>query len=93
MNCSICKNPIEVQANGWEGGHNAFPLSNGKCCTTCNDNEVIPMRFAFITSGRPMPTEALTSVVKDQQKARALADVSLKHITKEVNERKKNDKA
>ena len=45
------------------------------------------MRFAFITSGRPMPTEALTSVVKDQQKARALADVSLKHITKgEVNE-------
>jgi hypothetical protein len=89
MNCSICKNPIEVQANGWEGGHNAFPLTNGKCCTNCNDNEVIPMRMAFIASGRPMPTEALTSIIKEQQKARALADVSLKHITKEVNQRRK----
>ena len=89
MNCSICKNPIEVQANGWEGGHNAFPLSNGKCCTNCNDTEVIPMRMAFIASGRPMPTEALTSIVKRQQKARAIADVSLKNITKEVNQRRK----
>ena len=89
MNCSICKNPIEVQANGYEGGHNAFPLSDGKCCTHCNDTEVIPMRMAFIASGRPMPTEALTSIVKGQQKARAIADVSLKRITKEVNQRRK----
>ena len=89
MNCSICKNPIEVQANGYEGGHNAFPLSDGKCCTHCNDNEVIPMRMAFIASDRSMPTEALTSIVKEQQKARAIADVSLKHITKEVNQRRK----
>ena len=88
MNCSICKNPIEVQANGWEGGHNAFPFTNGKCCTNCNDNEVVPMRMAFIASGRPMPTEALTSIIKEQQKAKALADVSLKHITKEVNKRR-----
>ena len=89
MNCSICKNPIEVQANGYEGGHNAFPLSDGKCCTHCNDTEVIPMRMAFIASGRPMPTEALTSIVKEQQKAIAIADVSLKNITKEVNQRRK----
>ena len=45
--------------------------------------------MAFIASGRPMPTEALTSIVKKQQKARAIADVSLKHITKEVNQRRK----
>mgnify|MGYP003628925700 FL=1 len=79
MNCSICQKPIDIQANGWKKGHNAFPLTEGKCCTTCNDNEVIPMRIAFLQMGRPMPTQALTSVVKEQQKARAISDVSLKH--------------
>ena len=48
MKCSICTSEIDVQANGYEGGHNAFPLSNGRCCTKCNDTEVVPMRMAFV---------------------------------------------
>jgi len=90
MKCSICTSKIDVQANGFEGGHNAFPISNGRCCTRCNDNEVIPMRIAIISSGRAMPTQALKDVLAEQRKARALAKVSLKNITKEVNKRKNN---
>jgi len=90
MKCSICTSEIDIQANGFEGGHNAFPLSNGRCCTRCNDNEVIPMRIAIIASGRAMPTQALKDVLAEQRKARALAKVSLKNITKEVNKRKNN---
>jgi len=90
MKCSICTSKIDVQANGFEGGHNAFPISNGRCCTRCNDNEVIPMRIAIISSGRAMPTQALKDVLVEQRKARALAKVSLKNITKEVNKRKNN---
>ena len=90
MKCSICTSQIDIQANGFEGGHNAFPLSNGRCCTRCNDNEVIPMRIAIIASGRAMPTQALKDVLVEQRKARALAKVSLKNITKEVNKRKNN---
>lgn len=89
MKCSICKKQIEIQANGYEGGHNAFPLTDGRACDICNETEVVPMRAVFLRMGRPMPTESLTSVVKDQQKARAIADVSLKHIAKEVNQNKK----
>ena len=89
MKCSICTSEIDVQANGYEGGHNAFPISNGKCCTKCNDTEVIPMRMAFIHSGRPMPTVAIKDILKEQRKARELARISLKNITREVNERKK----
>ena len=94
MKCSICKKQIEIQANGYEGGHNAFPLTDGRACDICNETEVVPMRAVFLRMGRPMPTESLTSVVKDQQKARAIADVSLKHIAKEVNqnEKRKGDK-
>jgi hypothetical protein len=47
------------------------------------------MRMAFIASGRDIPTEGLKEIINSQRKSRALADVSLKHITKEVNERKK----
>jgi len=90
MKCSICTSEIDIQANGFEGGHNAFPLSNGRCCTKCNDTEVIPMRIAIIASGRAMPTKPLKDILKEQRKARALAKVSLKNITKEVNKRKNN---
>ena len=89
MKCSICTSEIDVQANGYKEGHNAFPISNGRCCTKCNDTEVVPMRMALIASGRPMPTIAIKDILKEQRKARALAKVSLKNIAKEVNERKK----
>tara|TARA_R110002049_G_scaffold233062_1_gene406388 strand:- start:254 stop:526 length:273 start_codon:yes stop_codon:yes gene_type:complete len=89
MKCSICTSEIDVQANGYEGGHNAFPLSNGRCCTKCNDTEVVPMRMAIIMSGRPMPTVAIKDVLKQQRKDRAMAKLSVKNLTKEINERKK----
>jgi len=92
MKCSICTNDIDVQSNGWEEGHNALPLSNGRCCTLCNDTEVIPMRMACIQSGRSIPKEGLKEIINSQRKAKALADVSLKHITREVNLIKKKGK-
>ena len=88
MKCSICTNEIDVQANGYEGGHNAFPISNGRCCTKCNDTEVIPMRMAFIASGRPIPTVAIKDILKRMREQEALVKVSLKNLTKEINERK-----
>jgi len=88
MKCSICKNKIDVQSNGWKEGHNALPLSNGRCCTLCNDTEVIPMRMVFIQSGRSIPKEGLKEIIESQRKAKALADVSLKNITREVNQRR-----
>lgn len=89
MKCSICKSEIDVQANGFTEGHDAMPLSKGRCCTKCNDTEVIPLRMAFVHMGRPIPSTALKDVLKEQRKAKALAKISLKAITKEVNERKK----
>ena len=88
MKCSICTSEIDVQANGYEGGHNAFPLSSGRCCTKCNDTEVIPMRMAFIASGRPIPTVAIKDILKRMREQEALVKVSLKNLTKEINERK-----
>ncbi len=90
MKCSICTSKIDVQANGYKEGHNALPISNGRCCTICNDNVVVPMRIAIVATGRPMPTQPIKDILKEQRKARALAQVSLKNITKEVNERKNN---
>jgi len=88
MKCSICTNEIDVQSNGWEEGHCALPLSNGRCCTICNDTEVVPMRMAFISLGRSIPKEGLKEIIDSQRKARDVAQVSLKHITREVNQRR-----
>ena len=84
MKCSICTSEIDVQANGYEGGHNAFPISNGRCCTKCNDTEVVPMRIALMASGRPMPTVAIKDILKQQRKDRAMAKLSVKNLIKEI---------
>ena len=48
--CCICTEKIDPQKdeNGkvfWKGGHNAFPLKDGRCCTKCNKEKVIPARI------------------------------------------------
>ena len=43
--CAICNNPIGPDANGWDGGHNAEPVTSGRCCEPCNRDIVIPARM------------------------------------------------
>lgn len=44
--CSLCGE----QYRGF--GNNAWPLSKGRCCDTCNQIEVIPHRMAQMLGGR-----------------------------------------
>tara|TARA_Y100001951_G_C11195117_1_gene213824 strand:- start:383 stop:595 length:213 start_codon:yes stop_codon:yes gene_type:complete len=45
MICVICNDPITTDPNGWDGGHNAQPIAEGKCCADCNDRVVIVARL------------------------------------------------
>ena len=52
-NCIICKEEIGIDPiSGWEGGHNAQPIAEGRCCDSCNSLEVIPARLAEIITQR-----------------------------------------
>jgi len=42
--CVICYEEIEVQSNGWAGGHNAMPVKEGQCCDDCH-GQVLAERF------------------------------------------------
>ena len=44
INCSICKIEIEVEEHGYCEGHNAKPVTDGRCCSVCNIEVVIPTR-------------------------------------------------
>ena len=44
--CAICEGEIKPDAHGWDGGHNAQPVANGRCCEQCNTYLVIPARLA-----------------------------------------------
>lgn len=46
--CSICGKEIDIQQNGWTGGHNAQPINSGRCCTNCNNTIVLPRRIRDI---------------------------------------------
>ena len=51
--CSICEGHIEPLRNDsgedvWEGGNNAEPVNDGRCCNQCNMTVVIPARIAMI---------------------------------------------
>jgi|TARA_R110002110_G_scaffold24086_1_gene90679 hypothetical protein len=43
--CTICNNPIATDSDGWAGGHNAEPITSGKCCEPCNRDMVTPARM------------------------------------------------
>ena len=46
MECKICGKEILMDADGkWDGGHNAEPITEGRCCEKCNDTVVTPMRL------------------------------------------------
>ena len=46
MNCKICKLEIKMDTDGiWDGGHNAEPVIEGRCCQVCNITIVTPARF------------------------------------------------
>ena len=46
LTCSICGGPIDIHpVSGWASGHNAEPVNDGRCCTACNANVVIPRRL------------------------------------------------
>jgi len=50
MKCSICGENIKVHPlSGWDQGHNAQPINNGRCCDVCNSKIVIPKRIEDIT--------------------------------------------
>ena len=49
--CSICEGDIDHHKTPegrvyWTGGHNAMPVTNGRCCDYCNSTVVMPARLA-----------------------------------------------
>src|SRR5262249_51453455 len=46
--CSICGE----QMRGVTDNHNAYPVTNGRCCTLCNADTVIPARLFLIDRKR-----------------------------------------
>ena len=45
LTCAICEGPIEVTEWGWNQGHNAAPVIDGRCCNICQDTVVMPARL------------------------------------------------
>ena len=37
MKCTYCNQDIQPEVNGWDQGHNGWPLTEGRVCSTCND--------------------------------------------------------
>ena len=56
--CSICGGPIEVKRHSetgevyWDKGENAEPVSDGRCCISCNANVVLPKRLELMRKAR-----------------------------------------
>jgi hypothetical protein len=50
LNCCICKDVILPDENGWAEGHNAQPIKDGRCCTSCNEKVVLSERYMMLLS-------------------------------------------
>ena len=52
LDCCLCGDEIDTQVTKsgpdkviWTDGHNAEPLKEGRCCTKCNFDKVVPFRI------------------------------------------------
>ena len=68
MQCVICKDLIDVIKSPkgevvWSIGHNAEPVSNGRCCTECNATEVLGARLLPII-GSEARTKKIVEALK-----------------------------
>ena len=52
MDCSICKEPIEVTSFGWAEGNDAWPVNDGRCCDTCDMSVVLTARINMMKDER-----------------------------------------
>jgi hypothetical protein len=46
--CVLCRGAIDrigTPPHTWDNGHNAQPLADGRCCSDCNLNLVLPERI------------------------------------------------
>ena len=50
QSCEVCEGDIDVQPGGWDGGHNANPVVDGRCCSSCNWMIVVPARVGVFNS-------------------------------------------
>ena len=70
MQCSLCNGPLDKHrhpATGevyWAKGHNAEPISDGRCGDLCNDLTVIPARIKRLQFSSDAATKAMTSLIK-----------------------------
>jgi len=56
LKCVICKGSIEPDKTPdgkvyWEGGNNAEPVADGRCCNKCDNTVVLPARFKQLGIG------------------------------------------
>jgi len=58
--CVLCNEPIGVDPSGWDGGHNAYPVAEGRCCQPCNRDMVVPERL--LRAGYPLNQFVLTDL-------------------------------
>ena len=57
MKCCICGDTIDIQYNElghvvWDQGHNAEPVKDGRCCSTCNYTIVLAVRLQKVKRAR-----------------------------------------
>lgn len=75
MDCSICGSTIGKDISGWAGGHNSWPVNEGRCCGTCNDTKVLPARLINLGYTRKQATEMGNALMRaDAITGEALGD-------------------
>jgi hypothetical protein len=54
IDCCICGGRIHADPlTGWDEGHNAWPIKEGSCCSTCNITVVFPKRMQLAEESSP----------------------------------------
>ena len=91
--CSICRLDIDIQESGWDDGHNAQPVNDGRCCTECNGRVVLPARLGMHRDNVPeFTTNVSTDDIRNAifQAVELTAKEVVAELTPQINEELRN---
>jgi hypothetical protein len=68
MKCSICKEEKLEKGYGEIYGHNAQPINDGRCCSVCNMEVVVPMRIKLFQTNVDFRNKKETKTKVEKEK-------------------------
>ena len=90
--CCICNEKIDAMVDPktgkeiWTEGHNAEPVADGRCCSDCNNNIIVPFRMMKLISSKLQDIGDLSTEAAEDYDTATLTEIEVRDGTQKLKD-------